>query len=75
MRRLRRRLDTMQRQASGTMGNANALIDMGKDLIEDIQDGVSIKIVRKGEHSIVDFLLGKCDELPLSIKIDLEDDV
>ena len=73
-RRLRRRLDAMQSQASGTMFNVNELIDAGRDLMDDVQDGVTVTIERDPDAgTILDFITGKTDRLPLSIRIDVEE--
>jgi len=74
LRRLRGRLDAMQGDAQATMGAARMTLAAAKALLEEIQDGVDIKLVRKGEGSILDFLAGKIDELPLRIEIAIEED-
>ena len=95
-RRLRGRLNRMERQASHAMSEATQtvqhadrtlhiadqtmlkaqqeIIAVGNDLIDDIADGVSIKLVRKGDNTIMDFVMGQCDELPLQVVIDIEAD-
>jgi len=47
-----------------------------KDFILDLQDGMSVKLVRadKDDATIRGFLLGQVDELPLKIVIDISDD-
>ena len=44
------------------------------ELIEDIQDGVTVLVVREGDKSIMDFVMGKCDELPIGFKIRIQDE-
>jgi len=80
MGRLRKRLDGLESHAHGTMTNANEkmeeAIGLVKDFILDLQDGMSVKLVRadKDDATIRGFLLGTVDELPLKIVIDISDD-
>ncbi len=80
MGRLRRRLDGLEQHAHGTMSKADEGIDevkgLIKDFILDLQDGMSVKLVRadKDDATIRGFLLGQVDELPLKIVIDISDD-
>jgi len=67
MPRLRRRLDQLQGDAHGTMAYA-------RWVLQEFSDGVSVKLVRDGDGTIMDFISGKIDELPLKIIIDAEDD-
>ena len=68
MRRLRKRLDSVQAHAEGTLA---AL----RDLAMDLQDGVTVRFVSTGcGHTVLDFLAGRCDELPIRIVIDASDD-
>jgi hypothetical protein len=65
----------MQSQAQHTMVNADRMIDLAKDMIDDIQDGVTVKLVRDPDQgSIMDFVTGKIDELPLKISIEIQED-
>jgi hypothetical protein len=48
--------------------------DVVEGLLEDLQDGVDIRIVRKGDASIMDFLSGKVAELPFALRIVPEED-
>jgi hypothetical protein len=43
MRRLRRRLDGLEAHAHQTMSGADVLLAAAKDLIDDLQDGVTIE--------------------------------
>jgi hypothetical protein len=43
------------------------------ELIDDIQDGVTLTVVREGDNSIMDFVMGRCDELPIGIKVRIQD--
>ena len=71
--RLRGRLDQIQGQASGTIANANDAVNMVKDLVDDLSDGVGVKFViepgavQKFFDSVVN---GKGGELPILIRID-----
>ena len=44
-------------------------------MVEDIMDGVTIKVINDSEHSLIDFFTGKCKELPIKVVIDPSDDV
>jgi len=66
MPRLRRRLDALQSHAHHTMGLAEALL-------ADLHDGVRLRLVRVGDATLLDFLAGKVDSLPLEIRIDPEE--
>jgi hypothetical protein len=46
-----------------------SLQDVAEGLLEDLRDGVSVVVVRKGDASIMDFLSGKVTELPFSLRI------
>ncbi len=73
-RRLRARLDAMQADAHQTMDTAKVSLEAATALLEDIQDGVQVKLVREGEGNILDFLLGRIDELPLRIELAIEEE-
>jgi len=49
-----------------------ALREAAIGLIEDLQDGVTVEIKRTG--SIMDFIQGKTDVLPLALRIVPEED-
>jgi hypothetical protein len=70
---LRGRLDRLESNAHQTMNTAQGAIlsvrDVVEGLLEDLQDGVDIHIVRKGDASIMDFLSGKVEELPFALRI------
>ena len=66
MRRLRRRLDALQ-------GDAHFTMETARELLEDLRDGIGVKLVNTGEGTILDFLSGKIKELPLQIVIDPSD--
>ena len=67
MPRLRRRLDALQGDAHNTMAVLRAVL-------QEFEDGIAVKLVRTGQGTILDFLGGKIDELPLKIIIDASDD-
>jgi|CXWL01.1.fsa_nt_gi hypothetical protein len=56
-------------QAGGAINNLNELIDLVDIFVDELMDGVTFTIVRKGEGSLMDFLNGKIDELPIGIKL------
>lgn len=66
MGRLRRRLDALQGDAHFTMATA-------RELLDDLRDGIGVKLVHTGEGTILDFLAGRIKELPLKIMIDPSD--
>ena len=61
MGRLRARLDRLESHAHSTMSGGEQLIAMIKDLVQDLGDGISIKVT----------VLGK--DIPITIKIDPRD--
>jgi len=75
---LRARLDRIEGNAHATMGTAQGAIvavrEAATGLLEDLQDGVSIVIVRKGDATFMDFLSGKVNELPFALRIVPEED-
>ena len=86
---LRGRLDRMESQATQTaqaarqtMSNADKLMLQAQtdiiatlhDMILDLQDGVSIKLVRDPDASIMEFFLGDATELPFKIVIDVDEE-
>ena len=42
-------------------------------LLEDLQDGVTLQLVRTGDATLMDFLSGKVSELPLSLRLVVEE--
>ena len=70
---LRGRLERLEGNAHKTMNTAQGAIlslqDVAEGLLEDLRDGVSVVLVRKGDASIMDFLSGKVTELPFSLRI------
>ena len=73
MRRLRRRLDAMQADSHRTMSEARISMSAATALLEEIQDGVQIKLVRVGNGTLWEFLRGRIDELPLRIEVAIEE--
>jgi len=54
-------------------GDAHLTMAEARGLLRKIMDGVTLRIVRTGEHTVWDFCTGKCKELPIQIKIDIDD--
>lgn len=80
MGRLRQRLDQMQGEANATMGqaqatlgNAQELIAFAREVLAEVQDGVTLELVKEGDASIMDFLTGKAAVLPIKVRIKLEE--
>lgn len=65
-------------QASGqiqrTSNNANELIDYAEALLAEMMDGVSVTLFRKGEGTLMQFLSGEIDELPIGIRLELKEE-
>lgn len=74
---LRGRLDRLEGNAHATMGQAQATISAIREaavgLLEDLQDGVTLQLVRTGDATLMDFLSGKVSELPLSLRLVAEE--
>ena len=51
---------------------ANTAAYEARQLIEELKDGFTIYLVRpKGNpHTLLDFATGKCDELPLAVRVE-----
>jgi len=62
MRRLRARLDRLESQASATMGDARDVLELAKDTLDDLADGVHFT-----------FTVGPF-KVPLSITLDMRED-
>lgn len=45
---------------------AKAVLADVREAVAEAQDGVTITLHKKGEHSLFDFFMGKCDTLPIS---------
>lgn len=58
MGRLRRRLDGLESHAHQTMSGADALLAAGKDLMDDLRDGIKVELEVFGR------------KLPLVVRID-----
>jgi hypothetical protein len=75
---LRARLDRVESNAHKTMNLAQAAIYAVKEamlgFIENLEDGVDVKIQRDPKVSLMDFVSGKVTELPFHIKIKFKDD-
>lgn len=70
-------MDRLEGNAHATMNQAQATIAAVKEsvvgLLEDLQDGVAVKVVRTGDATIMDFLTGKVSELPFVLRIEPEE--
>ena len=62
------------RAINNVEGQTNYTLWILQELLKDVQDGVHVKLVRVGDDTIMDFLLGRCDELPLEIEIDVREE-
>ena len=57
--------------------NADRTIDLLRgdlrELLAELQNGVTIRVIRDkaSPHTVLDFVTGKCDELPIAFKIEL----
>lgn len=75
---LRGRLDRLEGNAHATMGQAQftlaAIREAAVGLLEDLQDGVDVVIVRKGDATIMDFLQGKVAELPFALRLVIKEE-
>ena len=71
-----RRLRNLMANANETLGEAQGLIAFAKALLADIADGVRFEVVRPpGETAtIMDFVTGKADRLPLAVKVVIEEE-
>ena len=72
IRRLRGRLDQLQNNANLTMADAQELIGMAKELLDDLTDGISVTVhIDEGAaKTLVGILMGKAGKLPLVVAVD-----
>lgn len=54
-----------------TLDNTNELVDMLKDLVIKLKDGVKVSIIREGEGTFIQFWASEISELPVKIKVEL----
>jgi hypothetical protein len=75
---LRARLDRLEGNAHATMNTAQGAIsgvrEAAEGLLEELQDGIDIELVRKPGASLMDFIQGKADALPFSLRIVIKED-
>ena len=59
--------------------NADRTLDVlradARALMAEIQNGVTIRVIKdkSSPHTIMDFVLGRCDELPIALKVGLKE--
>lgn len=69
----------IKKAVEGVAGNANATINVLRadlrELIAELQDGVTIRVIKdkSSPHTILDFVTGKCDELPIALKVEMKE--
>jgi hypothetical protein len=56
------------------LADANETLQATRDLIQAIQDGVSLTLEQQGDDSIMDFVMGRCKQLPIGVGVDFGDD-
>lgn len=61
-------------QAQAVLAQASHTVSHADGLIDELFDGITLKLVKVGEASIMDFLTGKVDELPLAVRIEVEEE-
>ena len=52
---------------------AEAVIQDLKDAVAEASDGVTLTLQKKGENSLFDFFMGKCNTLPVSVVVTLNE--
>ena len=59
--------------------NADRTIDVLRAdlraLLAEVQNGVTIRVIKDktSPHTILDFVTGKCDELPIALKVEVKE--
>ena len=59
--------------------NADRTIDVLRAdlraLLAEVQNGVTIRVIKdkSSPHTIMDFVMGKCDELPVALKVEIKE--
>lgn len=71
------RLDAVQSHVHGTLNTAEGVmlrLEAKLDgLVDEMLDGITFKLVKVGDSSIMDFFSGKIKELPLAIEVVLKE--
>ena len=72
------RLDAVQGHAHATMNTAQGAIEAVKaaalGFLDNLQDGIEIKLTRDPKVSLMDFVTGKATELPFGLQVTFPDD-
>jgi hypothetical protein len=78
--RLRQRLDRLEAEASETMSSAQVTLQAFKilgetatEMVNEILDGVRVKVIREDDSTILDFLSGKTKELSFGLAVKLRE--
>ena len=59
--------------------NADRTIDVLRAdlraMIAELQDGVTIRVIKdkSSPHTVMDFVMGRCDELPIALKVEVKE--
>ena len=59
--------------------NADRTLDVlradARALMAEIQNGVTIRVIKDktSPHTVLDFVTGKCDELPIAFRVELKE--
>ena len=68
-----RRLRNAIANANAAALHANITLSLADSLIMELKDGVSLKLVRTGEETIMDFVMGRCKELPIEVQLIIDE--
>ena len=64
-----KRLNQLQANANKTMNSAQVTLGAFEALADELMDGVNFKLVRTGTATIMDFVMGKVNELPFTLVV------
>ena len=70
-----RPLQAVQRAANNADRTMDVLRADLRALLAEVQNGVTIRVIRDktSPHTILDFVTGKCDELPIAFRVEVKE--
>jgi hypothetical protein len=67
-----RPLQAVKSAANNADRTLDVLREDARALMAEIQNGVTIRVIRdpSSPHTIMDFVMGRCDELPIALRVE-----
>lgn len=60
-------------QANAAAAHADNTLSLADSLLMELKDGVRLTLVREGEGTLLQFLRGEIAELPIKVRIEVEE--